>query len=429
LKNVLLITYYFPPATGIGGVRPNGIAKYLSSFGWNPVILTPNLPGDPDPAFNVIQTSNYDVLEEWKKRFGLDPKKSLNEQFRVERKKNNPSVIDLLKAIPNEILTYPDDKKGWYEFAIMEGERILQEQHIDAILSTSPPATCNLVAGYLAVKYHIPWIADFRDLWSQNHYTSYSPVWRHFEKELERKTLNRASAITTVSQPLAEKLTLMHEKKKIFVIKNGFDPDLINPGNDVDPLFKITHTGNLYEGKRDPAHLFSTLKELIDDGSLRKEDIRIEFFGYPRYGFPENWLQEEIERNRLQGIVTLHGQVSHEVAIAEQRKAQVLLLLTWDNPEERGVYTGKLFEYLAARRPILSLGYNEGGIIHDLLVQTKTGVHTMNDVDLKTVILQAYHEYISLGEVRYNGIDTEIMKYSHKEMARAFAEVMDQMIS
>jgi glycosyltransferase involved in cell wall biosynthesis len=426
LKNVLIITYYFPPNPEIGGVRPLGLAKYLSLYGWNPIILTPVLPRDPDPKFWIIQTPYYDVVERWKKRFRLNPKKSINKQLQLKRKKDQPSIIERFTFIPYEIITYPDEKFGWYDYAVMAGEEILQTEQIDAILSSSRPETCHLIAKALSKKYHIPWVADFRDLWSQNHYLSYSYLKKYFEKKLEIRTLKHASAITTVSQPLVEKLAELHENKQIFAIKNGFDPELINPENKIDHYFNIVYTGDLYQGKRDPAQLFAVIHELCDKDLIKRDDIKINFFGYPKFESSENWLEEDIAKHQIQDLVVLNGEVSHETAILEQRKAQLLLLLTWNNPDESGVYTGKLFEYLAARRPILSFGYPEGGVVKELLVQTQAGVHAGNNDELKAVILQAYHEYKEFGAVQYRGINAEVMMYSHKEMARNFGRVLDR---
>ena len=138
MKNVLIITFTFPPNPSIGGVRLYGLAKYLSLYGWNPIILTPELPGDPDPELRVVQTPYHDVAEHWKQRFGLDPKKTLNTQLQVKRKKDQPSLINLLTFIPNEIITYPDERIGWYDYAVAAGEKILKTTKIDAILELLP---------------------------------------------------------------------------------------------------------------------------------------------------------------------------------------------------------------------------------------------------------------------------------------------------
>ena len=239
MKNVLIITYAFPPNPAIGGVRLFGLAKYISSYGWNPIILTPFLPGEPDPKMCIIQTPYYDVVENWKRRFGLNPKKTLNEQLSIKRKKDQPSFTERLISIPYEIITYPDKKIGWYDYAVIAGEKILQSKQIDAILSSSSPKTCHLIAKTLAEKYNIPWVADFRDLWSQNHYTLNSNIKKYFEKNLEIRTLKHASAITAVSQPLVEKLGELHKNKQIFAIKNGFDPQLVNPENKIDKILLL----------------------------------------------------------------------------------------------------------------------------------------------------------------------------------------------
>jgi len=383
------------------------------------------LPGDPDPKLRIIQTPYDDVVEQWKKRFGMNPKKSLNAQLHITRKKDRPSIVERLAALSNEIISYPDETIGWYDYAVLAGEKILQKEQIDAILSSSRPQTCHLIAKTLSEKYHLPWVADFRDLWTQNHYYHYSQLRIYFEKKLEIETLKNASAITTISQPLKDKLGALHKDKKIFLIKNGFDPEFANQEIEVDHFFKIVYTGFLYEGKRDPAQFFAVIDDLCNTEFIKRDDIKIDFFGSDSR---EDWLHKEIVKYHLQDLVTLHGEVPHKNALAEQRKAQILLLLTWNNPEEEGVYTGKLFEYLAAHRPILSLGYTEGGVIKELLVQTKAGVHTGNEEEIKAEIIRAYHEYREFGKVQYRGIYEEVMKYSHKEMARKFAEVLDTIV-
>jgi len=405
----------------IGGLRLQGLAKYVPQFGWSPIVLTPILPDNPNPKFKVIQTPYEDIVAKWKQRFKLNPKQSLNAQFNIKIQKKHSSVIDWFAFLPNELITYPDAQIGWYNYGIDVGNKIIQNEQIDAIISSSPPITTHLIAKTLSEKYQIPWIADFRDLWTQNHYHSHTKIRQYFEKKLELKTLSQASAITTTTRPFADKLSELHKNKPIYSIPNGFDPDIINPGIDLDDKFLITYTGNLYQGKRDPLPLFNVIEDLLNQGIINRDILKIDFFGQP-----EDWLLDEINRHKLQNIVTLRGQLQHDSIIDEQRKAQLLLLLTWDHPEERRVCPGKIFEYLAARRPILSIGNTNGGVVNDLLKQTNAGVHVQTETELWEYLFKAYQEYKELGAVQYQGIDAEIMKFSHLEMAKKFADVMKE---
>ena len=106
---------------------------------------------------------------------------------------------------------------------------------------------------------------------------------------------------------------------------------------------------------------------------VERGDVSIDFYG--RY---ESWLEEDVTKYKLGDVVTLHGPVSREVAIRKQWESQILLLLTWNDPAEQGVYTGKVFDYLAARRPILSLGLS-GGVVTKLLNDTNAGVHVSTE--------------------------------------------------
>ena len=422
MKKVLIISFHFFQKEVVGSIRIQGLFNYLSEFGWNPTILTVQ----PDIVLripeNVYTTQFSDPLIVWKKRLGLDCNSTLKDQMHLKSVKNKKTLTDLVLNKWEEIILYPDAQIGWYDDAIELGSEILSNNKFDAILSSGTPFTTHIISKVLSEKFEIPWVADFRDLWTQNHYYNYSAYRHFFEQKLEIQTISRAHVLTTVSQPLAIKLKDLHKHKTIYPILNGFNPEQMNHGTRVKEKFSIVYTGTLYRGRRDPEPFFRVLNNLIDEKLLAPIDLRIDF-----YGPHEGWLLDNIEKYNLQSIAKIHGQVSRDMSIMEQRKAQILLLLTWNDPEEKGVYTGKLFDYLAARRPILSLGYTDGGVVKELLNQTQAGAHISNEEDLKDYLIKTYREYKERGEVQYHGIDIEVMKYSHREMARKFAEVLDKL--
>jgi hypothetical protein len=405
----------------IGGIRLYGLAKYLPECGWNPIILTPVLPGEPDPRFRIIQTPYDDVVGLWKKRMGLNTEKSLNAQLGVSRAKNRPSVIDRLVYLPNEIITYPDPVRGWYKHAVQAGDRLLQSEKIDAILSSSYPVTCHIIAKTLAEKYQIPWVADLRDLWTQNPYSNHCAPRRFAERRLELRTLGKASALVTVSEPLADDLSHLHAHKPVYVITNGFDPeDACFDPPELTDKFTVTYTGVLYDGKRDPVMLFEALKNLIRDGVIDPDRVEVRF-----YGSLDPWLFDEIKGAGLEGVVKVLGFVPRSVALEKQRESQLLLLLLWNNPQEKGVYTGKVFEYLAARRPIIALGGPEESVVKDLLNETQAGYYISSLEDLEVILSKYYSEYVRTGAIPRTK-ESAIMKYSHLEMAKKFAHLLDK---
>jgi glycosyltransferase involved in cell wall biosynthesis len=405
----------------IGGIRLYGLAKFLPECGWKPITLTPVLPGEPDSRFQVIQTPYDDVIALWKRRVGLNPKETLNKQFNCSRAKNRPSIIDYLAYLPQEIIAYPDNQRGWYKHALHAGDRILQSEQIDAILSSSYPVTCHLIAKTLAEKYQIPWVADLRDLWTQNPYYNHCTLRRFAEKRLELRTLGKASALVTVSRPLADDLSRLHAHKPVYVITNGFNPEdaCFDPPELTDTL-TITYTGALYDGKRDPSMLFEALKNLIRDGVIDPERVEVRFFGSQ-----DPWLFDEIKGAGLEGVVKVFGFVPRDQALQRQRESQLLLLLLWNNPQERGVYTGKVFEYLAAGRPIIALGGPEESVVKDLLNETQSGYYISSLEDLEVVLSKYYLEYVRTGSIPRTK-ESAIMKYSHLEMAKKFADLLDK---
>jgi len=269
-------------------------------------------------------------------------------------------------------------------------------------------------------EFKIPWVADFRDLWTQNYYYLYSPLRKSIERRLELNTLSTAEALVTVSQPAADDLRSLHRQKPVHSIPNGFDPAEVNttPGNLTDK-FTITYTGNLYPGKQSPEPLFAALRDLITEGSMDASDIEVRFYG-PEAG----WIYKQAERYELTGTVRQFGVVPREITLNKQRESQLLLLLKWNDTRQRGFYTAKIFEYLAARRPVLAVG-GFPDVVDQLLDETKAGVSGQTGEDIKAVLLRLYQEYKSTGAVSYSGDEAETSKYSHREMAKRFAAILD----
>lgn len=421
MKKVLVIAYYFPPRPAVASLRPSGLVRYLPEFGWEAVILTAALPGKPDPHFNVIETQYHDSLGFGKRLLKLDSQSPLIAQVKNKLKtRSERSPLDFILANVGGIFAYPDPQKGWRRFAVEAGKDILRQQDIKVIISSSPPVTSHIIAKSLKDEFKIPWVADFRDLWTQNYYYLYGPLRKAIERRLELNTLSTADALVTVSQPAADDLRSLHKQKPVHSIPNGFDPAEINtaPGN-LTVKFTITYTGNLYPGKQSPEPLFAALRDLITEGSMDAGDIEVRFYG-PQAG----WIDKQAERYGLTGMVRQFGVVPREIALNKQRESQLLLLLKWNDSKQQGVYPAKIFEYLAARRPVLAAG-GFPDVIDRLLDETKAGASGQTGEEIKALLLRLYQEYKSTGIVSYSGDEAETGKYSHREMARKFASVLD----
>jgi hypothetical protein len=428
MNKVLIITYHFPPRPTVASLRPLGLTRYLPEFNWEAVILTAALPARPDPQFEVVETQHRDspVLSWGRRLFKLDPEQTLMAQIAQLKKKlrirSERSPLDLLLAAIGEVTAYPDPQKGWRAYAVEAGEDILRQQNIKAIISVSPPVTSHIIAKELKAKFKIPWVTDFHDLWTQNYYYPYGPLRKMIERKLELNTISAADVLVTVSQPAAEELGALHRQKSVYSIAYGFDPAELNStaGNLTDK-FTITYTGNLYPGKQSPEPLFAALHDLISQGGINANDIEVRF-----YGVEAGWIAKQAERYGLTDILKQFGVVPREIALNKQRESQLLLLLKWNDPKQRGAYSAKIFEYLAARRPVLAVG-GFSDVVDQLLDETKAGVSAQAKEDVKAWLLRLYQQYKSTGAVSYSGDEAEINKYSRREVARKFASILDSL--
>ena len=422
--------------------RIPGLVKYLPEFGWQSIILTTPIGEDPESRFGppndfknnnrVIETDSLLVLEFWRKILGFNQNEDIGLQaknrFDITSEKSVYPFLSWIYKKSEAIIKYPDAEKGWKSFAIRAGDDLLQKEDIDVMISSSSPVTSHIIAKELKNKHNIPWIADLRDLWTQNHSYPYGDIRKFFEQKLELRTLFPADALVTVSPVWAEELRTLHRGKKTYTITNGFDPDKISTEEiDLTSKFTITYTGQIYTGRQDPSKLLAALRDLISDGIVNPDRIEVRFYG------PWNeLLAKEVEEYGLLDIVKQYGLVPREISFEKQRESQIVLLLnwevSWEDQREKGVYPLKIFEYLAAQRAILATGGSGGDVIEELLDETKAGMYASSVDDIKGILKELYLEYKLKGKISYNGDLEKINKYSYREMARKFAEILDSQI-
>ncbi|MGD0780426.1 MAG: glycosyltransferase [Dehalococcoidales bacterium] len=403
--------------------RIAGMVKYLPEFGWQPIILTGTTTQYKDLPARIIETPYRNALGRLGNLFKFKPDEDIRRQIKdglniTSRK----SILDLFLNFASEVINYPCLDKNWMPYAIEAGRKLLQNERIDALFSTSQPIISHLIAKQLKTEFKMPWLADLRDLWSQNANYGYSRLRRAFDRRLEIKTLAKADALITVSEPLAEKLRRLHTEKPVYAVPPGFDLAQVNdPPSVLSPKFTLTYTGTIYTGKQDPAKLLIAIKDLIAEGTMKPEEVEVKF-----YGLKSPALDKESKRYGLKEIIRQYGVVPQAVALEKQRESQALILFDWDDPKEKGVYTCKIFEYLGARRPIIATGGVKGNVIDSLLAETGAGVHAPAAEDIKKALQKMYQEYKQSGQVSYRGNISKIDKFSHREMARRFAEILAQ---
>lgn len=386
---VLIITYYWPPAGGSGVQRWLKFVKYLQDFGIEPIVYTvdnANYPKEDISLFSEIP-KNITVLK--------NPIFEPTDVFFWKQK--GLKKDDVSNSINNGFMSFirgnffiPDPKIFWVNSSVKFLQKYLNENSVDCIISTGPPHSMHLIAKQLKKKNNIKWIADFRDPWTDLYYNN---VFKQLSfakkknKELEKSVLENADCILTVSNSLKNDFAKI--AKKVEVITNGFDKEVLKDESVIlDSKFTISYIG-LLPKQSNPTVFFNVIQQLCESNSTFKNDVKLLFVGDI-----SNEVKLAVQQNNLSEITEYKDYVSHKEAIAYQKKSQVLLLLIPNVQNSAGILTGKLFEYLTAKRPILALG-PEKGDLNDILTHTNAGVviNHSNEAQLLTEIIRLYQQY------------------------------------
>jgi glycosyltransferase involved in cell wall biosynthesis len=419
---VLIITYYWPPAGGSGVQRWLKFVKYLHAFGIEPVIFTADNANYVKEDISLLREvpKNIEILKLpiWEPTDLFFWKKNKQQKNGI----SNLSSGGLLTFIRGNFCI-PDPKIFWVQPAVNYLQKYLDKNKIDVIISTGPPHSMHLIAQKLHHENDVKWLADFRDPWSGLYYNKdfkQGSCAKNKNKKLEESVLKNADCILTVSTTLQQEFSKI--AKRVEVITNGFDDEVSASKKGIlDANFSISYIG-LLPKQSNPKLLFKVLKELCQDNLGFKNDLQINFIG----DISEE-VKTEIVTNNLTQNTRFLGYVSHQKAIAYQKKSQVLLLLIPNVENNKGILTGKVFEYLTAKRPILAIGPEEGDLA-TILVEINAGVVINFDAEetLKLQIIELYGKF-KQGELIAN--TTNIQKYHRKELTKNLADLLKSLNS
>lgn len=424
-KKVLIITYYWPPAGGSGVQRWLKFSKYLRGFDIEPVIYTIDNPSYPilDKSSESEIPKDLEIL----KQAIFEPNSMLSFFGRNNKKESagflNPNPTFLGKIVQYIRANYfiPDARKFWIQPSVNFLSNYLENNHIDAIITTGPPHSMHLIGLELKKKLGIKWISDFRDPWTEIDYFQQLPLTKKATKkhqDLEQEVLINSDMVVVVGETMKEKF--LQHTKRIEVLTNGFDTIEDLSTQKLDEKFSITHVG-LMNSDRNPTILWEVLNEISNTNLNFKNDLRIKLIGK----LDDAVIQDlkVFDHNTIETIPYL----DHKDVSKYQASSQVLLLSINEVPSAKGIITGKIFEYLQAKRPILAIGPEDGDAAM-ILKNTNAGtiIGFKNKTVLKATILNLYKDYKE-GVLFVKSINIE--QYHRKNITSQLAEVIKKVVS
>ena len=430
MKKVLIISYYWPPCGGIGVLRCLKIAKYLRDFGWEPIIFTADNADYPSidhtnkkdihPDTVIIRQKIWEPYHIYRFISGKKKNANVNNVFYTKEKK--AGLAHKLSVWIRSNFFIPDARCFWIKPSVKTIIKYLEENPVDAIFSNGPPHSNTRIATLVKKQTGIPWLADFQDPWTQIDYFSLLKLsTRGLKKHqrLEQEAFQQADKITIVSPTWKKELEDIGAEN-VSVIPWGFDTDDYKHLTHVDDgKFVLSHLGILgYD--RNPETLFKCIKELIDESEEFKTKVLLNFPGQVDYS-----VQESIENYNLKSYVNLPGNVDRSTALQLMKNSNILLLLLNKQANAKGRIPGKLFEYLAVRRPILCIG-NIDGDSADIVMHSNAGrACTYTDHNaLKDTILKEFDRY-QKGQNQID-ISSNIEEYSINKLTGKIAEYLDE---
>lgn len=430
MKKILLITYYWPPSGGAGVQRPLKFAKYLSQAGFELHVLTvdPTKASYPVTDSSLISEIPEAITIHYSNSF--EPLNLLG-VFISKKKIPYGGFANTEESIFQKTLRYirgnffiPDARIGWVRFAEKKAAEIISKEGISNVIISSPPHSSQLIGLRLKKKFQFRWLADLRDPWTDIYYYKellHTPSSAEKDKAFEREVLEQADEVIAVSSPINKTFLSKSAKlsgEKFHVIPNGFEKgDFKSPVHRSKEIFRITYVGTMAETYK-PVVFFEALKEIIST----QQSIRISL----RFvGSVADSVKKQLSESGILDHVEIIPTVIHPKAVFYMQESDMLLLAIPDTPGNEGILTGKLFEYLATRNPIIGLGPVKG---EAAAILTECAAGKMFERSEKQAMINYLNSVIlrwKSGEGIENKSDV-FFKYSRKELTDKLIAIINK---
>ena len=424
-KKVLIITYYWPPSGGSGVQRWLKFSKYLRDFNIEPIIYTVDNPSYPikDTSLESEIPLDLEVL----KQPIFEPNYFLS-IFGNNKKKESAGFLNPNPTLLGRFFQYvranyfiPDARKFWIKPSVKFLSNYLKNNEIDVVITTGPPHSMHIIGLVLKDKFKIKWISDFRDPWTEIDYFQQLPLTKKANKkhhQLEQEVLEKSDMVIVVGETMKKKF--LKHNHNIEVLTNGFDSYENSLTIELDSNFSITHVGSM-NTDRNPTILWEVLYEISSENIDFKNNLRIKFIVKI-----DDTVIQDIQVFNPKNIVRI-PYLDHKEVRKYQASSQVLLLSINQVPNAKGIITGKIFEYLQAKRPILGIGPEDGDAAA-ILKKTNAGniVGFNNKIELKAAVLKLYKDF---KEERLFVKSINIEQFHRKNITRQLAQVIKKVVS
>jgi len=324
-----------------------------------------------------------------------------------------------------EMICFPDPWVGWVPHAVRLATEVIRSERPDIIVSTSAPYSTHLVAIALKQTFQLPWVADFRDEWSENPYANWSIISKYRHRRIEQQVLQSADKVVSVTPGITEGLQRLSGKQPchFVTIPNGYDAEDFGQGEGAggkrQTKFRVSYAGTFYGSQQPDVFLNGLLQAIAEERSLINE---LQFVVAGKHD-----QNSYLDKFPYQSMLQKPGYLPHHEAVHLMQNSDLLLLVI---PRQRGndCFTGKLFEYLAAGQHILALVPPES-IAARLIQQAKAGwVVDPDDVDGITKGLLHYYRLWQKG-IAFSERDWSVVEgYSRRSLTGQLAEMFEELL-
>lgn len=421
-----MISYYWPPSGGGGVHRWLKMSKYLSDD-FDLHVYTPENPEAPavdnasvsevKPQIKVVKTPIKEPYQMYKWFTGKKQKAKIYSGF-INNKK---SIAQDISVWIRGNFFIPDARKWWIKPSVKFLRDYIVKNNIELIISTGPPHSMHMIGLGLKKKIkEIKWVADFRDPWTNIDFYNQLKLsgWadkRH--KKMEKEVLENADAIVTVSPSWAKEFEVLSGGREVEIIHNGYDHEDFQGEVNHKIRNELIHVGSM-NAHRNPEVLWKALSIMKKDRHPSLQNFKVRLIGSIDYSIKKN-----IEDYELEELVMLEEFKQHDKIIEEIRSAKILLLVVNDTQNARGILPGKLYEYLAAERPVLAIGPDNTDC--QLILSQFSHVDFIGNKDVEKCIniLSSPHHHTDMSQH-----SLKHQKYSRKELAKKYTKLIHKLL-